>query len=557
MQVKVVSTQSFVHIIYSNDLHRTDLPVSASLGEVVDGLGSFISWKERVSQISDHTSPVQECPLIKLEASLNNLDLKITSPGSSAILRENQQLITDILAKATTPLGGEWIWYEDEFTKSFNAKWQMQKDFTDQALPILLVVSIHWMEYLRAQDPKVELKALKLIESLLCYVIDDDSYPWAIPSNLPNHKKLFNALLDTTQPFIENSAFRTSLLEDIKPAFINHSKHPSISAAGRKVFTADEDTLGSSRNFTFSYLPEDEQDAKSIKSWRTNDQFALSLLDAYLGSSETKEVQGNWSFILPCVLNITDDHNPGIKRKGADLICTLVKHTVPAFFKQTGVTPVLWSALKPALSYLPPSTPAGISIPLTKSTYNAMMALSYCSATSAHKLHHEYFQEGILLGISHVHNHTRALTNFINITTDLVLEHMKTYTTPHLKPLIAIVTGTLCDPFVTFSPDLVSATSALAEAIIRATWFRVITHRYDLLRALVTVSKRIADDTNSSVSVDQANSMRGQVKRIFSLLQQAVEINTTSPEKLDGVENFKKELEILQKQEPTFGELLR
>lgn len=538
-------------------MHRTDLTVSVSFAEIAEGVEEFNSWKACVSQIGDQAAPVQKCPLIKLEASLNNLDLKITSPGSSEISRQDQQLITDSLAKATTPLGGEWIWYEDEFTKGFNAKWQMQTDFTKEALPILLVVSIHWLRYLRAQNVKVELEALKLVESLLCYGIDDDSYPWAIPSTLPNRKKLFNALLHTTQPFVGSTAFRTSLLEDIKPAFINHSKHPLISAAGRKVFTANKDTLGSSRNFTFSYLPEDDQEGKIIKSWRTNDQFALSLLEVYLTSSEAKEVQGNWPFILPCVLNITDDHNPGIKRKGADLICKLVKLTAPTFFKQTGVTPVLWSALKPALSYLPPSTPAGISIPLTKSSYNAMMALSYCSVESSHKLQHEYFQDGILLGISHVHNHTEALINFINITTDLVLEHMKTYTTPHLKPLMAIITGTLCDPFVTFSPELVDATCALAEAVTRATWFRVITFRYDILRALVTVSKRIADDTNTSLSVDHANSMKRQVKNVLFLLQQAVDINMASLDKIDGVENFENELEILQKQEPTFAELLK
>lgn len=521
-----------------------------SFDEIVSGLNQFNSWKEKAAQITDHNSSSQPCPLALLESCLNQLDLFITLPGQDTLLENKQVEITSILAKSVLPLEGEWIWYEDEFTKSFNAKWTSQKLFMD-AVPLLLVVSVHWILYLRGIGNEKE--SAELIQSLLCYIIDDGSYPWTIPETVLGREKLLSTVKQLTESFYLSASHRVAIMDYIKPYFVSHSKHASVSAAGRKLFTVDPDTM--SRNFTFSYLPEEETNTISKTSWRTRYQYALTLLEVFISYSTSSELQTSWSFIVPCVLNIVDDHNPGIKRKGADLVEELVQKTDSSFFKQTGVAPVFWSALEPALSYLPPSTPATVSIPLARSTYHAMMALSYVSTEPSHQLHHRYFQEGILTGISHAHNHVAALVNFLEITVDLVLNHMKAYTTPHLKSLVAIVTGTLCDPFVTFSEKLVSTSCDLAEAVIRTTWFRVVVYRYDILRGLITVSKRIADDSDVTAHLDSetSNAMKLHIKNVLSLLQQAVDINAASDDKVPGVENFTKELAALCDKEPHFS----
>lgn len=544
---------------------RNEISGSLPFEEIISGFESFIAWKEKVSQITDHKSALQHCPLAKLESSLNQLDLMITSFGSEEALATHQSVISQMLAESVTPLQGEWIWYEDEFTQSFSAKWKSQTDFLEAALPSLLIVCIHWLRYIEKNqgDVTTNITAMKVLESLLCYTINDGSFPWTLPSSNAKQEKLVKALQKITEPFCKNKTVRADIFDQIKPAFISHSTHPSISAAGRKIFTANGaqgPSASSSRNFTFSYLPEDETNTKNKSSWRTRHQYSLTLLEIYIEYSEEQEIRASWSFIIPCVLNIIDDPNPGIKRKGSDLAKKLTVSAGGSFFKQTGVSPVLWSALKPALSYLPPSTPVSISVPLSKSTYEAMMALSYCSKASSHKLQHEYFQEAVLMGISHCHTNTKALINFLSITTDLVLEHMKTYTTPHLRPLIAIITGTLCDPFVTFSPELVSTVCGLAEAVIKTVWFRVFVYRYDILRALVVVSKRIAaeDGSVSATSLDQQNSttMKRQTNSVLTLLQQAIAVNLDSPEKMSELGNFQKELDTLCEQEPTLLKLM-
>lgn len=478
----------------------------------------------------------------------------------------NRNQITQILAKSLLPLNGEYIWYEDEFTRSLNARWKAQTEFTQRALPILMVVSIHWLQYLQKQESvaaNFESDSMELMLGLLCYSIDDGSYPWSISPSTPQLTKLRNALQDAVEPFCHNQQGLQSLLEHIKPAFMNHTKHPSVSSAGRKLFTA-ENNAKPSRTFMSSFQPENESNIQKKISWRTKHQFALCLLEVYISSANEKDLQAAWPFIVPCLLNIVDDHNPGIKRKGGDLVYKLAKSIDATFFTRTGIAPVFWSALKPTLAYLPPSTPASISIPLSRSTYNAMMALTYCSNVAPNKLHEEYFLDGILTGISHCRTYTKSMIEFINISTDLVQEHLKTYTTRHLKPLIAIITGTLCDPFVTFSPELVLAACDLAIAVIKTTWFRVIVYRYDLLRALITVSKRVIGDypsldntTDQTLNPNDSSEMIAKAKSVLSLLQTAVEINITSSENIEGLVNFQNELSLLSNKEPAFAKIVK
>lgn len=483
-----------------------------------------------------------------LESALNQLDLLISQAAHHDTVSKNCAAITDLLAKSLAPLEGEWIWYEDEFTKSFNAKWTSQREFMQSAVPLLLVVSIHWLKLAKQFDASVN---TKLVQSLMCYAINDGTYPWTLSNAHPGNEKLAKAVLQAVQPFCEDSSFRSILFQIIKPVFVKHSTHHSVSAAGRKLMTPES----YSSNFTFSYLPEQDSKRSASHSWRTQHQYCLTLFEIFIAHSTSSELQENWAFIVPCVLNIIDDHNPGIKRKGGDLVDKVANNTSASFFKQTGVAQVFWSALEPTLAYLPPSTPANVSIPLTTSSYKAMMALSYLSKENPHQLHHKYFLEGVLTGISHAHNHTGALVNFITISTDLVSNHMKTYTTPHLKSLVAIVTGTLCDPFVTFSPKLVIATCELAEAIIKACWFKIIEYRYDLLRGLVTLSKRIAGDSEQDAQLDQTESqlLRTHARTVLTLLNQAVELNADSKDKVAGIENFPNELQALQTKEPAFA----
>ena len=500
---------------------RKELTSTPSLPSIVSGLNSFNTWKKSAN--------FSDIPIESLENSLNQLDvsLNLTKYNPDQISQ-----ISALLSQALLPLlqDGEWIWYEDEFTKALNNKYKQQNQFVLKGVPPLLVVAIHWIKYLQQAGAEID-KYPGVIKSLLCYTVDS-SYPWSVKDKAKLYAALTTLINEITAP-IPN--FYELLLARIKPVFVQHSTHPSVSSAGRRVMTSD-DTV---RSLFFEELDRKE----NPNSWRTKNQYALGLLEVYLANSQSSQVQSNWSFLLPCVLNIVDDHDPAIKRKGSDLVYLLVTRSERNFLVNTGVVPLLWKALKPNLAYLPPSTPASISIPLTKSTYKASVALSDTSSTP-YKLQEEYLQDAVLSGISHTHTHTKSLITFINITSDLVLNHLKSYTTPHLKSLVAIVVGTLSDPLVTFSEELVIAACNLSESLIRVCWYRIVVYRYDLVKALILISRRLANG-NPPELINHG-------RKIVDLLIQAAQINIESTEKIPGIDNFASELSQLAEKEPTF-----
>lgn len=511
--------KAFVLTLYRKELSSTPL-----FSSIVSGLTTFNNWKKSIS--------ISTIPVKLLENSLNQLDVSLTSTkyGTDQISQ-----ISVLLSQALLPTlqDSEWIWYEGEFTKALDNKYKSQQEFLFKGVPPLLVVTIHWIKYLRQADVEVNAYA-SLVKSLLCYKFDI-SYPWSIQ----NRSELYNAvtaLMNDISASIPD--FYELLLNEIKPMFVQHATHPSVSSTGRRVLNSD-DTI---RSRFFEDFESEEND-----SWRIKNQYTLGLLELYLTNSSESNIKSNWSFLLPCILNVVDDHDPAIKRKGSDLISLLVTRNDNIFLVNTGVVPLLWKALKPSLAYLPPSTPAIISIPLTNSTYKASIAIWNISSTP-HKLQEEYLQEAILSGISHTHTHTKSLITFINITSDFILNHLKSYTTSHLMPLVAIVVGTLSDPLVTFSEELVITTCKLAEALIRVCWFRIIVYRYDLIKALVLVSRRFGDDKNSALLKHS--------QKVVELLIQAVQINIKSTEKVPGVENFLSELKQLSEKEPAFSLLL-
>jgi hypothetical protein len=506
-------------------LTRKELTSTPSLPSIVSGLANFNNWKKSIN--------FSEIPIDILETSLNQLDVSLNSTKYNS---EQISQISVLLSQALLPLlqDGEWIWYEGEFTKALNSKYKQQNQFVLKGVPPLLVVAIHWIKYLRQIGAEINNYA-GLIKSLLCYTIDS-SYPWSIKDKARLQTAL-TTLVDKITASIPN--FYELLLAEIKPVFIQHTTHPSVSSAGRRVMSSD-DTI---RSLFFEELERKE----NPNSWRTKNQYALGLLEVYLTNSQVSEVQSNWSFLLPCVLNIVDNHDPAIKRKGSDLVYLLVTRSERNFLVNTGVVPLLWKALKPSLAYLPPSTPASISIPLTKSTYKASIALSNTSSTP-YKLQEEYLQDAVLSGISHTHTHTKSLITFINITSDLVLNHLKSYTTPHLKSLVSIVVGTLSDPLVTFSEELVIAACNLSESLIRVCWYRIIVYRYDLVKALILISRRLANDKTPELI--------NHSRKIVELLIQAVQINIESTEKIPGIDKFANELSQLAEKEPTFRLLL-
>lgn len=553
----------------------SEVSITHSLSQIETSLDRFTNWKASALSHDKYA----ELPLYDLDSALGQLDLIIQSKPSILLGKENKFAL--LLAQAALPPVGTWYWYQNEFNESVNA-WKNQKKFTEQALPLVLVVSLHYLaNILESNNHDIstfEEGRFALVASLSCYLYK--GYPWAdsLPSSLSQEIESALTFMFTKYPQYIDLLFS----EFIRPAFVRASSHPNVSAAGRKIFRSTDDELDN-LSHVFSTFFMNTSDSGDI--WKTTKPYLVSLLEIYLHKCSiisTTKVQSQWSFFVPCILNIIDYHDPAYKRKGADLLIALADRVSPHFFKNTGVFSVFWDALKPALTFLPPSTPSEIAVPLSQSVFEAMIKLSYLSRPdnskpsakmkTSHELQEELLHDGIFHGISHAFRSMPMMIQFVKETDVLVGQKLKTYATPHLNPLIAIITGNLCDPFISFSTELTMAVIQLLQTVIRTLWFRVPFYRYDILRGIVTAANRInqqLSEDNDQIQVDNDHNFGSEGKQnsefltakkqlsvCLELLIESVNIYKLQYKTSDlDLSNFNEELTQLQAKEPAFSAL--
>lgn len=542
-----------------------DVSITYSLNNIKESISRFLNWKSQAltSPGSGPTFPQND-----LDLALNQLDLIIISKPS--ILDSKEGEVAMLLAQSVLPLQGEWLWYDEDLSLT-TPKWNIQQEFIQSSLPITLVTSLHFLQLLNdssdTSNKTLNEEKFSLFMALSCYLYK--GYPWSENIPLDIHDALISQINTTIEkyPWYVDKIFSDA----IKPSFVKASSHPEVSSAGRKLFTGNKDEI-ITLSHTFSHTFMEDTGEKEV--WKKSKSYVISFLEAYIGfckdissSSSGSKIQNQWSFFVPCILNIIDYHNPAYKRKGADLLVSLISGVSPEFFRRTGVSSVFWDALKPSLTFLTPGTPASIAVPLSQSTFNAMMKLSYFPTSSKitpQSLQEEYLLEGVFRGVSHSHRSTAAMIQFINAATIIVSSHLKSYTTPHIKPLIAIVSGTLGDPFIVYSFDLLRATIELLKSLIRTVWFRIPYYRYDILRGIVTVAKRLDEYStdqkeNKQVTKEEMleiGSISENMVLVIELLVEAIQL--FQMEKLDEsleLSKFPHEIETLKLKEPSFKSL--
>lgn len=557
--------------------------ISHSLSQIETSLSRFLDWKS--SALSDSATPQQirsELPLYDLDTALNQLDLIITLKPS--ILSGNETKFALLLAQAALPLVGSWIWYEDEFSQS-SPKWNKQEQFTQKALPLVLVVSLHYLSFLTSNiaEPINDEDAngrFALVATSSCYLYH--GYPWSdsLPTSI--HNQLESIAHDAFQKYPQ---YIDQLYSDlIKPVFVKAASHPDVSTAGRKIFRGDHGEL-ERLSHTFSMFFMDDSDSKDA--WKTSRPHSIALLETYLHKcpiiSATK-VQSQWSFFVPCILNILDYHEPAYKRKGSDLLSTLIDSVAPHFFKNTGVFSVFWDALKPALTFIPPSTPAVISVPLSQSVFEAMMKLSYLSmprnktndnspgTKTSFALQEEYLLGGVFKGVSQSYRSIPMMIQLLKATNVLLSEHLKIYATPYTKNLVAIITGCLGDPFIVYSTELMTEVLNLLKTLIRTLWFRIPYYRYDILRGIISAAKKIDEQLNAEadhkMEVDNDKNpnynsssglgeIRNELSTSIELLIESVQLcRLQNQENGLDLSSFSSEIDQLKVKEPAFGAFL-
>lgn len=469
-----------------------------------------------------------------------------------------------LLAQALLPPCGSWEWYETENSSS-KPGYANQVAFVTKWVPVLVDISVRCLSGLmeKSSDQSVseeETKGLKeekddpqdnharfvLAVSLSCYLYK--GYPWTDPQPVsPDLSSVLSSLFERYPQYVE------SLYSDyVRPAFDESADHPRVSAAGRqRLSETHPDKL--SHTFSVHFMEE------SKAAWKTTSPHSLALLETYLRHCGPK-MQTRWSFFVPCILNVLDFHEPAYKRKGAELVTALADNVPATFFRNTGVAPVFWDALSPALSFVPPSTPAVVAVPLAQAAFGAMMALSYLSmpgpgakvnsglVSTAAALQLEFLNTAIVRPFSLGCKSVPMLIQLLNETTVLLNDHLHAEATPDLSVFVDIVVGTLCDPLVSFSEELMGAAVRLLKSVESVMWFRVGAYRYDILRGIVFAARAISKEE------DGMSEMRTELRECVDLLVDAVK--RSRPEDVKGdLSSFGSEIGQLKVKETAFKEL--
>jgi hypothetical protein len=93
--------------------------------------------------------------------------------------------------------------------------------------------------------------------------------------------------------------------------------------------------------------------------------------------------------ILPPILILLDSTHANIRTRATVILSNILERIDESILAKTGLTEVIWTAMFPNLTSLPPITDLEESVPLIKTTYPALISLS--------KLWHHSLQKRITL----------------------------------------------------------------------------------------------------------------------------------------------------------------
>ncbi|KAL2426903.1 hypothetical protein ABEF95_002266 [Exophiala dermatitidis] len=210
----------------------------------------------------------------------------------------------------------------------------------------------------------------------------------------PNEPSSTNTLRRRAHDLIAASTTDASVLPDtvfelltqiIKPLFTT-TKHPALTATGRKNLVSSHHPLGSSFTRQFSSSDEDRE-----KPWKST-PFTVPLLryilasynypsDKPVGLQEGKAkatIESHFFLLVPPILNLIDDSHAAYKAAGCSLLRALCQVLVALrsdMLKRTGLGDVFVDALRANFMLLPPLTPEEDSLAVLTELYPAFLAL--------------------------------------------------------------------------------------------------------------------------------------------------------------------------------------
>ena len=227
-----------------------------------------------------------------------------------------------------------------------------------------------------------------------------------------------------------------------------------------------------------------------------------------------------WPLIVPIILNISDDYDPGIKSKGNQLIGDLAQRAGNAFVKNTGLVPVFIDALVPSFSYLPPGVEPSISIVVTQSAIKSLIELTKVESDEVKRLKilSKIVTDGIIRGIAHGANHIELTISFLKSMIS-IMPLMESNIIRHMSAFVKVFVNILSDPFIDLSPKLVIVTANCMLSIMSYAWVRVPEYKYDILRGISAAWIRLE---NGSIKGEDVTNAKDILSRLTATLKDCV-----------------------------------
>lgn len=382
---------------------------------------------------------------------------------------EDIQLLCDCIK----PLSGEWIWYKDELAEA-RTRWTIQQRF-------LSLVPAFLNPLLRVDAEKHP----QVFQYILAYSLD--GYPWVKNNGvLSRSKEWLNANWEHFPGF-------NKLIEDIiKPAFLKSASHPSISDAGRRNIVNDNGPEGrrSGRlNPAF-----DSEVSESRAPWREFDQSVIALLEAAIRDLSDGKLKNLWPFLVPSVLNIADDHEALIKRKGCLFIEILLEKMDSRFLHTTGLIPVFQEAVTPIFHFIPPSIDVQLSVELLRQGTSTILAISRVYELNSKNTDRLAVLDSLMFDVLHaLSNSGQKIEMVVTVLQllEIVVADLKSETVKYLQELVKVYSNVLGDPFIAQSPVLLFQCTHMMNTVISYCWPRIGRYRYEVLRGAILAYRQV------------------------------------------------------------------
>lgn len=222
--------------------------------------------------------------------------------------------------------------------------------------------------------------------------------------------------------------------------------------------------------------------------WKETRIGSISHFVLWLSHNDAQGIRDNWWLIAPTILNILDDHEGLIKLKGVELLSVLLDTIEPSYLETTGVLSIFYDAVRPLLSYLPPSTPTDLSVEILKKSYPTMFKL-FENTKERNKYLIELLNSGLLSSFNTVRDNFQTLRVIMcHITT--VISKLGDSTLKVLPRLIYMIGTVVSDPFIDMDEELFCNTVNCVIAIEQNCWMRLPNHRYDIFAICLMAWRR-------------------------------------------------------------------